>query len=70
MFNDHEKLFTLREIAAEHFGNPKRYSTVWRLFRDEPGVINAGTGKRKIFRLVPASVLNRVLSRRAKGGKR
>lgn len=59
-----ERYYTIRELCAEKLGNPKLYHTIRRWFQDEPGVINAGTGKRKRFLLVPESVAERVIKKR------
>jgi hypothetical protein len=62
--------YTIRQICVEKLRNPKLYYTVRRWFQNEPGVINAGSGKRNRFLLVPESVAERVIKRRMSGGRR
>ena len=63
-----ERHFSLRELA-EIWGNPKLYHSLRRWFQREPGVINAGTGRRNRHLLIPESVAARVYERRiVKGG--
>jgi hypothetical protein len=64
-----EPHFTIRQICTEKLRNPKLYFTVRRWFQNEPGVINAGSGKRKRFLLVPESVADRVIRDRMQGGR-
>jgi hypothetical protein len=70
MANPYERLFTIRQLARE-LGNEKLYYSLRRLFEHEPGVINAGSGRRNRYLLLPESVVVRVLARRSiKGGPR
>jgi hypothetical protein len=59
-----ERHYTIRQLAAEKLGNPKLYYTLRRWFQDEPGVIDAGSGKRNRFLLVPESVAERVINKK------
>jgi hypothetical protein len=58
---DAQRHFTLRQIASDKLGNPQLYHTVRRWFQNEPGVINAGSGKRNRFLLIPEDVADRVI---------
>lgn len=40
------------------------YSTAYKLFRDEPGLIKTGFGKRKMTVRVPKEVFDRVMAAR------
>jgi hypothetical protein len=64
-----ERHFTIRELAVL-WGSPRLYYSLRRWFEREPGVINAGTGRRNRHLLIPESVAERVYERRMSGRRR
>jgi hypothetical protein len=64
-----EKHYTLMQIA-ELWGSKRLYYSLRRWFEREPGVINAGSGKRNRHLLIPESVAARVYERRMSGGRK